>query len=217
MQTELQDAGKLQLLLGKLAIEAPKKAVLSVTNECQMRCKMCYNWTQKDLKPMSISRWTHVVDDLHSLNPDMLINLIGGEPLGSPATLEMVRRASNLGMNTSLTTNAGLIDESMANAINRSGLRTLCLSLDSLERDKHDRFRGTKGAFDGVMSAIDRITVPEIVIQTIIMDSNVSEMNKMLDWAETKPNITGVFFMAIMKPHYTNLTDACLSCTSHLQ
>jgi hypothetical protein len=193
-------------------LNKPKKCVFSITNTCSMRCKMCYNWRMKDsLLTLSKKHWIKTVKDLSKLKEsEILLNIIGGEPLEIPYVFDIINIASKNNIKTSLTTNAYNIDKNLVDKIRLSGLDTLCISLDSLDPNIHDYYRGKKGVFKKVMSTIDmfsKIKGPEIIIQTIIMDKNLNDLPKIVKWANNHKTINGVFFMAVMKPHFTNLDD----------
>ena len=168
----------------------PKKCVISITDECSMRCKMCYNWTLKE--------------------DEMLLNFIGGEPFEKPWILDLVKEAGKYTIKTSLTTNASLIDNMKVEEIVNSGLTTLCISLDSLNPKTHDYYRGIKGTHAKAMKTIDLFAKhkgPEIVIQSIIMNKNMDDLSEIVKWVNTQTHVVGVYLMAIMKPHHINLPE----------
>ena len=178
-----------QKLISKVAsrfvLGRPKKAVFSITEECSMRCKMCYNWRLKDSEnTVNLETWKKAVKDLDNLKKEkMLLNFIGGEPLEKNYVLDIVKEATKHNIKTSLTSNASLIDENMAQKIIDSGLTTLCISLDSLNPEIHDYYRGKKGIYNKVINALEIFSEkenrPEIVIQAIIMNRNMHELHKL--------------------------------------
>lgn len=199
-----------QKLITKMPV--PKKCVISITDKCSMRCKMCYNWTLKDShESVSLKTWKRVVKELAELKKDeMLLNFIGGEPFEKSWALEIVKEASKYNIKTSLTTNATIINETKVNKIIESGLNTLCISLDSLNPNTHDYYRGVKGTYGKVMNALNifkKNPGPEIIIQSIIMDKNMEDILDLIKWTDNQNHIVGVYLMAIMKPHHTNLPD----------
>jgi len=190
----------------------PKKAVFSITDECSMRCKMCYNWRLHDSeKSITPEIWKRAIKGLSQLKKDeMLLNFVGGEPFEKKWVLDVVKEASKYGLKTSLTTNASLIDEKKADEIRASGLNTLCISLDGLTPETHDYYRGIKGTHGKAMKALDMFSKkagPELIIQTIIMDKNLGEIENLVNYVNEKKHINGIYFMSVMKPHHTNLPD----------
>jgi MoaA/NifB/PqqE/SkfB family radical SAM enzyme len=206
---------KLVSLGSRMFMPSPKKVVISITNECSMRCKMCYNWTLKDSeRSIGKDRWLAVVKELAALKKgELLLNIIGGEPLEKPWAVEIVSEASQHGIKASLTTNASMIDEDYAKRIVSSGLGTLCISLDSLKEEVHDYYRGREGVLHKAMDALDILErtqaamKTEIILQTIIMDKNKEELADIARWANSRKQISGVMFMSVMKPHFTNMPD----------
>lgn len=76
------------------------------------------------------------------------IRLTGGEPLVRRDFAEILRRLSALDVEMSITTNGFLVDKYLP-LFNEVGLRSLNLSLDSLDGERFDRITGRK-AFERV-------------------------------------------------------------------
>jgi len=150
---------KLEELPGKDT--KPNFSCLSVTEDCTLRCKMCYKW-RKDMSIKSgnlsptISQWKNAIASLQEITDEgFLINFGGGEPFFMKSLLELVRFAADKGFNTNIATNAYLVDEDTAKAIADSGLSTINISLDSIKESTHDYLRGVKGVYKRVMKAIE--------------------------------------------------------------
>ena len=109
----------------------------------------------------------------------------GGEPLMRPDILDLVKHASNLKLIPVFGTNGTLIDRKMARDLKTAGARGVGISLDSLDAEKHDRFRdfkdGWKLAVEGMKNCRDE-NLP-FQIHTTIMDWNQSELESMIDFA----------------------------------
>ena len=200
----------------KLTLPEPRKCVISITDECSMQCRMCYNWTLKDGNDVvNPAQWKHFVRDLALLKKkDMLLNIIGGEPLEKSWVLDIVREASNKGIRTSLTTNGFYIERTLFNKILDSGLSTLALSIDSTDPKVHDYYRGKKGAYKKAMEVIDffqmskdKAYLPELILQTIIMKRNIDDIPELVELAKRTDSVSGIYFMSVMKPHHLNLPD----------
>ena len=79
--------------------------------------------------------------------------LSGGEPLLHPYFNQRVQAARELGLNITLSTNGTLIDESIADKLSAC-VSYVGVSLDG-PRDIHEKFRGTAGAFEASVKAIE--------------------------------------------------------------
>jgi radical SAM protein with 4Fe4S-binding SPASM domain len=83
--------------------------------------------------------------------------IIGGEPLVRKNDIcEVGAYAAELGYHWGIVTNGLLLDDEAIHQIERSGLQTISISLDGLERE-HDALRNRSGAFRSAMSAIERL------------------------------------------------------------
>jgi radical SAM protein with 4Fe4S-binding SPASM domain len=116
----------------------------------------CYASATPHASPNELTREEGfaLLDDLARFGvPAVLFS--GGEPLVRPETPEFIAYAQSLGLSCTLSTNGLLIDDAMADKLASIGVRYAGISLDGT-RDRHDKLRGMKGAYDGTLAAIDR-------------------------------------------------------------
>lgn len=141
-----------------------------------------------------------------AVEPSFEFHLSGGEPLMTEGILDLVEFISHEGHRTNLVTNGFLIDEAMAKNIVKSNLDTLTISLDGATSQTHDFIRGIKGSYARVMQAIDYLdkfrneAKPKISILTIIMERNLDEILKLVDWVQEDKRIEMISFQAITQP-----------------
>ena len=85
-----------------------------------------------------------------------------------------------------MVSNGSLIDKAMAKRIADSGLDGLCVSLNSLKRHIHNETRGTNGAFDEVMTALENMKAVKkgmrLSLSTTVVRENVNELVEMVEW-----------------------------------
>ena len=197
----------------------PGFCCIGITDYCFFKCKMCDKW-KEDIKVKeklfpTLNEWkkfifelSHVVKDRLSgdFNERFELNFAGGESLTNTHTLELVKFASSLGFRTVIPSNGYIINESMAKKLNKAGLTGLNLSLDSLNSKTHDKFRGFKGAYDGVMKAIEstsKYRYPEVGIIGIIHDSTYRGIPDLVKWVLDHKKLEWILIMAIMQPNNT--------------
>lgn len=136
---------------------APRPVVVwAVTKACNLRCVHCYASATPGPAPHELTprEGYALLDDLAKFEvPAVLFS--GGEPLYRPETPDFIRHARSLGLACTLSTNGLLIDDRMADLLAEIGLKYVGISLDG-SRDKHDKLRGMKGAYDGTLAAVDR-------------------------------------------------------------
>jgi hypothetical protein len=120
---------------------------------CNLKCEMCNHWRETREPPLSIERFTRVLDELAALGCRK-VHFSGGEPLLRPQVPDLVAHATSLGLRVALTTNGTLIDKDRAKRLIESGLRSVTVSLDSPDRKVHDRVRGARGAWKQATRAV---------------------------------------------------------------
>lgn len=180
------------------------------------RCKMCYLWKEnkphKEVTEVDVAYWQRFINSLRRfVEKTVYIHFVGGESLSSGATLGLIKYASNLGCETVLVSNAYLIDEDMAKKIADSGLKEICLSLDSIKEETHDFLRGVKGSFQRVIKAIeflDRYAKNvQLKINTVITQVNLKEIIDLAQWVISDRRIISVNFLAVTQPFDTMEED----------
>lgn len=189
--------------------DRPRACCITVNPKCMSRCKMCYMWKENTVSPdfreIELEYWQKIVVLLHEFMGNSInICFTGGEPLISEKTLEIAKFASNRGLFTALVSNGYLINDEMARRINDSGVKEICLSVDSINEKTHDFLRGTKGAFRKVMDAIEYLCRHtqnlQIRINTIIMGINLEEIIDLTRWVIRDSRIAYLNFQVITQP-----------------
>ena len=78
----------------------------------------------------------------------------GGEPLMRPDIVELVAYATSLGLRPVFGTNGTLITPDMAQKLKDAGAMGMGISLDSLDKDKHNQFRKFPNAWEGAVQGM---------------------------------------------------------------
>ena len=124
-----------------------------LTYRCNAYCDFCHFGDHEQFKRSRHADTGQVLRNLPELRQlgVRFIDLTGGEPLLHPQIDRIAAEAKALGMRTSITTNALLYPKVAARLQGKVDL--LHFSLDSADRDTHDRMRGV-ACFDHVMESI---------------------------------------------------------------
>jgi len=85
------------------------------------------------------------------------VHFSGGEPALLPELPALVRRAADLGIRPTLTTNATLLTPELSEALVAAGLRSVSVSVDGPQPELHDSLRGVKGAFKATLKGIKHL------------------------------------------------------------
>ena len=136
----------------------PAFCLLVVSKKCNFRCKMCEMWKSND--------------EINAISTDEWKRFID--------SLE------ELGDNNIRLHFAGW--ESLAKRIVSSGLDVISISLDSIDEATHDFLRGTKGAYQQAIQAIDYLSKH---------GANLHNLIYLADWVNRNESLSSVYFQAI--------------------
>lgn len=130
---------------------------LTITNQCNLRCVTCYKFSGERLpNELPPEFWKRCIIDFSRLGGKYL-RISGGEPLcGGRESLvrSLVSAAKQYRLKVLLLTNGVLVDQSLADALIKSGIDRIQVSLDGPNPEVNDRIRG-KGVFDKVLRTLD--------------------------------------------------------------
>ncbi len=190
----------------------PGFCCLGITDDCMLRCQMCDKWkkdrdTYGKVKP-TLEEWKLAASQLRDLvDEGFEIDIGGGEALLVDWLWDFVRYCTDIGFKMTIASNGYLVDEKMAKRIAESGLSSIVFSLDSLDENIHDSWRGVKGVYKGVMRAIDNVSkyAPDIHIGicTIIMASTLDGLIDMVEWVNQDSRLKSTYYMVPMQPNNT--------------
>lgn len=109
----------------------------------------------------------------------------GGEPLMRPDIYELISFASSQGLRAVLGSNGTLIDSEAAQKLKAAGIMAAGISLDSLDENKHDSFRGLPQASEMTLEGIRNLRAAGIPYQihTTVMEWNSEELEAITDFA----------------------------------
>ena len=152
-----------------------------ITNCCNLSCRHCGSNCVSDGVQLKMEDVAKVLDSVRPEHP--MICLTGGEPMLHPDLFQIAECVRDRGLLWGMTTNATLIDDTAAARLRETGLTTVSVSLDGLERS-HDLLRGQKGAWQravrGVCALQNAGLKPQIT--TVFHRDNFSEMEAMYDF-----------------------------------
>lgn len=164
---------------------------ISLTDNCNFRCFYCMPEEDHAFTPTS---QLMAADEIESLASTFVklgvkkIRLTGGEPLVRKDAAEIIRRLAKLPVKLTITTNGTRLHE-FVDLFEESGIRSVNISLDSLQEDKF-RIITRRDQFQTVMKnirmLIDRkfhVKVNVVVVKGI----NESEINDFIAWTKEEP------------------------------
>ncbi|MDD4972413.1 MAG: TIGR04133 family radical SAM/SPASM protein [Paludibacter sp.] len=158
------------------------------TLRCNLNCIHCGSDCSKEaLSPdMPMEDFLKTLDSLipHVTPNKIMVVISGGEPLMrqdlEKCGEEIYRRGFPWGM---VTNGYGLTPVRFSTLL-KSGLRSITISMDGLNPETHDWFRGKKGSWEKAMNAIELVTsTPDLMydIVTCVNKRNINDLEAIRD------------------------------------
>ncbi|UCG84253.1 MAG: SPASM domain-containing protein, partial [Dehalococcoidia bacterium] len=198
--------------------DRPRKLNIEVTTRCNLNCVICMRKVWKeDSGDMSLDTYKAMLPVFPELES---VNIIGiGEPLLNEHIIEMIQLGkANLPPTSrfSLTTNATLIDDDMANQLVASGIDDTVVSIDGVTSETFDDIR-KDATLNDILRNIGRLNrakaelgsqLPRIGFEFVAMKSNVAELPQLVDLAFEH----GVSFIIVtnLLPHSPEMNEQIL-------
>lgn len=135
----------------------PINLVLMLNSACNMNCRHCSakHYMTQNAKPLAFEEVKDLVDQFVDLGGSSLI-YSGGEPTLHPKLLELVDYVPKEKSTIAMFTNGTRLPE-MADELKSAGIFGTLVSLDSHIPEKHDKYRGSPGAFKQAMAGIEAL------------------------------------------------------------
>ncbi|HDS59657.1 MAG TPA: radical SAM protein [Thermoplasmatales archaeon] len=165
---------------------APFQVVWDITYRCNLRCQHCYATAGEVGKDeLSTEEALRAIDLLARAGVTVLA-FSGGEPLVRPDIFQLTRHAAERGMYVAVATNGTLITREKAARMKENGVEFVQISLDGLDAETHDAFRGVEGAFDRTVEGIKN-SVAEgffVEVSTTVTRHNYRQIPEIIDFSE---------------------------------
>jgi 12,18-didecarboxysiroheme deacetylase len=199
---------------GKTSFKDKRPVVVwNVTKACNLKCIHCYAKADNKGAPdeLTTEEGYKLLEDLAQFGSPVIL-FSGGEPLVRPDILDLIYRAVNLGLRTVISTNGVLIDDSLAKEFKKLGVSYVGISLDGW-KEVHDKFRGVKGAFEKVISAVEACKKESLKVglRFTMSKLNAKEIPKIFDLVEELKIPRICFYHLVYSGRGSKLIDQDLS------
>jgi len=160
--------------------------IYMITNACNDRCPKCGIWERPEPRDQHLMI-THFLNCLKRLHHNLYqVTLTGGEPLLFKKDVMLIaEEAKVLNVPMVIVSNARFLDEEFLTRYKALG-HILVISVDSVEKDKWNEFRGKKN-FDIVMPKImlaKQILGDQLRIQSVLSKESAAEIPKVIEWCK---------------------------------
>ena len=175
---------------------------INLTRRCNLSCAHCYLdadvLSRSTNDELTTAEVCELLDDIIACGDGTMVVLTGGEPLLRRDLEEIVAHGSRLGFAMVLGSNGMLLTERRVASLHSAGLLGVGISVDSLQADKHDQFRGKPGSWVRTMAGIEQCRRQELSFQLhfSVTDDNVDETTAMIEFAGASgARVLNVFFL----------------------
>jgi molybdenum cofactor biosynthesis protein A len=165
-------------------------ARISVTQNCNLRCRYCYDsacGTANKASHLSSEQLITLIKAFAAIGINK-IRFTGGEPTIRKDIIDLIKGTSNIDgiSQIGLTTNGLLLTRLLPDLID-AGLNRLNVSLDTLKRWKFKKITGSdnfRQVYDGIMQALQCDVFRPLKVNTVIMRGiNDDEIPGFASWA----------------------------------
>ncbi|MBN2200376.1 radical SAM protein [bacterium] len=146
----------------------PRMLSLTVTNACNLRCRMCGQWSGEGYarndrgeqartvpRTMTLDDWKRVVDEAAAAGLESVL-IRGGEPFLMPGLTDLLDHIRGKGLFTSIDTNGTRLADFAADLV-RLGRIHVTISVDG-PPDVHEAVRGVPGCFSRIEEGLRRLS-----------------------------------------------------------
>lgn len=167
---------------------------ISVTDRCNLRCTYCMpeQGLQFEHKKnlLTFPEMSQLIRIFSEMGVDK-VRFTGGEPFVRDGMMQLIQEVSGLnGLDEiSITTNGTVLNEEQLRTLKASKVRTINLSLDSLDRDTFKEIT-RRDNFTAVMKNLDLIIKYgfDVKVNCVVMpDKNIQEIQSFVEFTKDKP------------------------------
>jgi MoaA/NifB/PqqE/SkfB family radical SAM enzyme len=144
----------------------PQRLTVELANICNLHCSYCLRSEDNlyshraEFFPLELLR--RIVTDARETARITHVNFTGGEPTLHPQFAEVLETVAAADLTTSFVTNGWHFERTWpALAATRDAISRVAFSLDGIDRETHDRWRGA-GSFDRLIRAFSRCYMSQL-------------------------------------------------------
>jgi radical SAM protein with 4Fe4S-binding SPASM domain len=175
---------------------------VNLTRRCNLACAHCYidAGTRKHggKDELTTTEVKDLLDQVASRSTETMVVLTGGEPLLRRDLEELVVHGRDKWLSMVVGTNGVLLSEKRVKSLKAAGTMGLGISLDSLDPNRHDQFRGCPGSWEKTLSGMEACRRHELPFQVhfSVTNDNAGEISSMIQFTrDVGARVLNVFFL----------------------
>jgi len=160
--------------------------VLEVTGLCNLNCMHCEVRGGEAVAHPPITLVYRMIDSIATVPEFRMLVLTGGEPLLRRDIYKIIKYAKDVGFEITIATNGTLISKEVADRLSFVDVAGVAVSLDFIEPEIQDKFRGVRGAWKKAVEGIKNAVKSNLYLQVNITLSrlNFHELPQLLTLAD---------------------------------
>jgi radical SAM protein with 4Fe4S-binding SPASM domain len=197
---------------------------VNLTRRCNLACEHCYmdaqTREQGGPEELSTTEVKDLLDQVANQSDETMVVLTGGEPLLRRDLEELVAHGNAGGLSMVVGTNGVMLTEKRVKSLKTAGTMGLGISLDSLDPDHHDEFRGCPGSWKKTLAGIESCRRHALPFQVhfSVTNDNADETSAMIQFArDVGARVLNVFFLVCTGrgESMSNITPECYERVLH--
>jgi len=189
-----------------------------ITRNCNLACIHCR--ASATMGPYSGELDTasalRLLDQIAEVGRPIVI-LTGGEPLLRGDIFEVAAYGHRLGLKMVMAVNGTLLTDERAARLAAAGIQRISISLDGATAEKHDAFRGVRGAFEGALQGIEMAKQAGIDFQinTTVTRANIDQVPLIEDLAVRLGAVAHHIFLLVPTGRGKYISDQAISAQEY--
>ncbi|MDO8813694.1 MAG: radical SAM protein [Gallionella sp.] len=175
---------------------------INLTKRCNLACAHCYmdaeTMQHGGENELTTDEVRGLLDDIAGRSTETMVVLTGGEPMMRGDLEKLVAHGTERGLAMVVGTNGVTLTDKRVQSLKAAGAMGIGISVDSLDPEKHDAFRGLPGAWEKTMAGIESCKRHDLSFQIhfSVTESNAGEVPSMIDFARAVgARVLNVFFL----------------------
>ena len=195
---------------------SPLLVFYEVTQACGLVCKHCRACAQTHAHPEELSTWKslRLISQIAEFPEPPMLVLTGGDPLCRKDIFRLIRHATKVGLDVSITPSATpLVTREAITRLQNAGVHRMAISIDGADAESHDKVRGVPGSFSRSLEILGDAQRTGLATQvnTTLTPDNIGQIDAMADlFSQFDIAMWSVFFLVpVGRAQFADRLTAC--------
>ncbi len=186
---------------------------INLTRRCNLRCAHCYldasTLEHGSDDELSSEEVCSLLDEIATRSRSTLVVLTGGEPLLRRDLETLLEHGNKLGLFMVVGSNGVMLSDKRVQSLKAAGAMGIGISLDSLDPEQHNRFRGSPKAWQKTLAGMESCRRHDLAFQIhfSVTEDNAHEIPAMVDFARASGAWVLNFFFLVCTGRGETMTD----------